>query len=262
MPLLDIRLIFVNEQQLLFSYTARRKIGHQRKPPVGSRLGFQGLFDAGILKPQYPGSYRTYRIIFAGSSTTQVARFHLGFDAYLERDKGLALAIADDRMGLIKNSRTALELSSADTTRQVKQLGFGSTERYLALLSVVHGFLRAPAPDQTETILCFFGAGAGGGIDIGRIALSAFVLQHQKATPAGVQTFAQLAAKALIFSSTAGKHRDELAAVIVDMLEVLSCGQFAVGNIYEITSEEELPQQIDIGAVDSVVGAVAAVDFM
>jgi hypothetical protein len=64
-----------------------------------------------------------------------VARFYLGFDAYLERDKGLALAIADDRMGLIKNRRTALELSSVDTTRQVKQLGFGSTERYLALLS-------------------------------------------------------------------------------------------------------------------------------
>jgi hypothetical protein len=46
------------------------------------------------------------------------------------------------------------------------------------------------------------------------------------------------------------------------VLEILACGQLAVGHVDEVVAAEKLPEIIDVAAVDGVVGAIAAVDLM
>src|SRR5205807_2158227 len=63
-----------------------------------------------------------------------------------------------------------------------------------------------------------------------------------------------------IFTSGAGKHAEEPAAMLVDVGHVLGGGQLAIRDVEEIASPGQLAKQVPGGAVGAVVGGVAALD--
>jgi len=122
--------------------------------------------------------------------------------------------------------------------------------------------MRTLAPEDPVAFDCLAGTICGSPVDVRGVMPSSFVLDYRKTTPANARAVAQFIPEILVLRTCSREDSDKLTSITLDMLEVFTGTELAVGNIDKIITPKELPEPVNIASMHRVIGPVATVDLM
>ena len=125
------------------------------------------------------------------------------------------------------------------------------------------GLLGTADPDESVPLSGLLGAGACAGVDGWRAGLLAVVKNFMELPPSDRRRpGAQLRTELLVFLSTAGHHGNELPPVAINVREIGSGAELAVGDINEVVALKKRAELVDIADVNRIISAIAAENVM
>ena len=254
MPLLHVGLILVDLQNFLAGLAF--EVGQKRKHPIGSGCRPKGRRTPADRKDEFPRArfpQRRPRLGPAGlkmSDPSNLARPELGPEPRPMR--------TENRPNFLLDRGPAPVRAFVQTRGQVVKFRFDPAQAGLPGCGIERRLLRTPEPDQAESVT----ASRVGGrpVDVRRIVLAPG--RERQGLPPTDTARPQPGPHGPILGPGPGHDGHEPALVLSQIGQVFTDAQLAVGHVNEIVSTQEMPESLEVGPVDRVVGPVPAVDLM
>ena len=259
-PLLDIRLILVDENDLFAGGVLQ--VRDQGEDAVGPGLGPQGGLIADDRQGQPPEPDLSQRSPRPGTAPAVMAGLPDLPAVQADFQEPRTPAAAKDGCDLFSDRRPPLASAAVEFGAQSMKLRLGLADLGLSGRRVQGRLLGTSAPDDPMAFACPRHAAGGGPIDIRRVFFFPPVVDDQRPAPAHGSAGPQEVPHRLVLGSGPGQNRDEFSPVTLQISQVLAGTELAVGHVDEIVAAQKLAEAFQVPPMDRVVGPVPAVNLV